>query len=175
MKTNLFRKFTPLTNVLLMVLLFGSFSLGCSKDSGEDTAVTDSVYSGTGNFNFTGDFDMTFIGNITGAKITSGSNGESIPLSFVDSQGKIFFIGLRDDPKMEARTYTMKDIFTEGYASIELSGELYDSGAIGGKGTVTISVLNSSEIKGTVAMKLARPLNTADTVIVNGSFQLKGQ
>jgi hypothetical protein len=158
---------------IAIFLLFIMIFTGCSKEDGG--SILDSAYSGTGNFNFTGDFDMTFIGNVTGAEITSGSNGESIPLSFVDSQGKIFFIGLRDNPKIEARTYTMEDIFTEGYASIELSGELYDSGAIGGTGTVTISTLNSGQIKGTVDMKLARPLNTADTVIVKGSFQLKGQ
>lgn len=170
MKTHIFKKLTPPIRIILMVVWFSSFMLNCSKD---DVPASESVYSGTGNFNFTGDFNMTFIGNVENAKIEKITNGESLPLSFKDNQGKEFFIGIRDNPKIQARSYTMEDLTTEGYAGIELSGEIYDSGSIGGTGTVTITTLNSSKIAGSVDMNLARPLNTADTVVVKGSFELK--
>ena len=85
------------------------------------------------------------------------------------------FIGLRDSEQLSVGKYTLKDITSGGYAGILLEGEIYDSGAIGGKGTVTINTLNAKEIKAVVNMRLARPLNTADTVMVIGSFQLKSE
>ncbi|WP_430965025.1 hypothetical protein [Spongiimicrobium sp. 2-473A-2-J] len=173
MKTQRFKNILTTTRGILTVLLLSVLLINCSTD--EVGSASESAFFGTGNFNFTGDFNMSFVGEVSNARIAQISNGESLPLSFIDSQGKEFFIGLRDNPRIGARAYTMEDLTTEGYAGIELSGEVYDTGSIGGTGTVTLTTVNSSEISGSVDMKLARPLNTADTVVVKGSFQLRSQ
>ena len=161
---------------LMITLALALLFLGCTKGNPiEEEPVGDSVYSGSGNFDFSGDFDMTFVGNVTDTKITKITNGESLPLTFKDAQGKELFIGLRDSEQLSVGKYTLKEITSGGYAGILLEGEIYDSGAIGGKGTVTINTLNAKEIKAVVNMRLARPLNTADTVMVIGSFQLKSE
>jgi hypothetical protein len=158
-----------------VMMLFVTIIAACSKN--DEGHITDSVYSGTGNFNFSGDFNESFIGTVQSTQI-SGSNGvELLPLSFINSQGKELFIGLKS-AKMEARAYNMKDFGSEGYAVYRFSTglfESYDTGALGGEGIVTIDKINGSQINGSVDMRLARPLNTADTVIVTGSFQLKAQ
>lgn len=163
------RKFM-VTTILIMVLV------GCSKsDDGEDI-VSDSVYSGTGSFAFTGDFNESFNGNVDRTKIGEQNGVQMLPMSFVDSQGRGLLVSV-SAPKIIPRKYTLKDFDTStneaGFASIVLNGERYGSDAIGGKGTVTITTVSSKKISGSVAMRLARPLNTADTVLVVGSFELK--
>ena len=168
----IFKKFLALTTVILLV----SIVSGCSKEDNGGVQATDATYSGTGNFNFSGDFTMTFTGSVENTKIVQVADGpESLGMSFVNAQGQELFIGLRS-AKIQARAYTMKELTSsEGYAGIVLSGEVYDSGATGGKGTVTITTVTNKNIKGAVDMRLARPLNTADTVMVVGSFDLKAQ
>lgn len=173
MKTQRFKKTLTAARGIGAVLLLSTLLINCSTD--EVAPASESVFSGTGNFNFAGDFNMTFIGAVSNARIAQISNGESLPLSFIDNQGQELFIGLRDNPRITTRPYTMEDLTTEGYAAIELSGEVYDTGSIGGTGTVTLTKVNAGEINGMVDMKLARPLNTADTVVVKGSFELRSQ
>jgi hypothetical protein len=157
----------------ITIFLFSIAITSCSKDDNANDGLAFS-YSGNGNFNFTGDFNMSYSGSADNVQIAQTNGQESIPISFFDSQGKEFFIGLRGMP-LETRAYTMKTLGDEGYSAIVLEGNIYDSGAIGGKGTVTISTLNKNKIKGSVDMRLARPLNTADTVIVKGTFELNGK
>lgn len=155
---------------VLVGLVIGLLS-NCSKDNTSDEGGYATAYSGTGNFNFTGDFNLTYSGQADNIKITSVEGLESLPITFIDNLGKEIFIGLRSTT-LEIRTYTMKELNSEGYAATILEGELYDSGALGGMGTVSLNILNRNKIKGTVDMRLARPLNTADTVIVKGTFEL---
>lgn len=158
----------------MVIALFFIVVMSCSKEDEGGGAITDSIYSGTGNFNFSGDFNESFLGNVQSTKISEMNGIELLPLNFRNSQGKELFIGLKST-KIEARAYNMKEIDAEGYSAIQFTTGLYDSGAIGGKGTVTITAINGNKINGSVDMRLARPLNTADTVIVKGSFQLKAQ
>ncbi len=166
-----FNGMSRILGIVMMLLLLNVF-LGCSKE--DDGSIVDSIYSGSGSFNFTGDYNQTFSGDVESTKISTSNGIESLPFSFIDNQGEELFIGLRSD-KIEAKTYNMKEIDSEGYAAFQFSTGLYDTGAIGGKGTVKINKINNSQISGSVDMRLARPLNTADTVIVKGSFQLKSQ
>lgn len=145
---------------------------GCQKDDGGP--VTDSIYSGTGNFNFSGDYNESYSGSVQSTQVSSANGIELLPLSFIDGQGRELFIGLKST-RLESRAYDMKNIDSEGYAVFEFPTGLYDTGAIGGNGTVTITTINGATIKGSVNLRLARPLNTADTVIVMGSFQLKSK
>jgi hypothetical protein len=155
----------------IVLALFLIMLLGCSKEG--EGPVGDSEYSGTGSFTFTGDYNESFNGSVS-TQVTDQNGQELLPLSFINDQGEELFIGLRSS-QIEARDYAMKEIDSEGYGVYQFPAGLYDTGAIGGKGTVTLTKLNGDEIKGTVDMRLARPLNTADTVIVKGSFQLKSQ
>jgi len=159
-----------ITTILIIVLL------GCSKDDNSGGPVADSIYSGTGNFTFTGDFNESFIGNVENTKIGEQNGVQMLPMSFVDSQGRGLMVSVTA-PKIISQTYNLQsfDAATNeaGFASIVLSGERYGSDAIGGKGSVTISAVSNKKISGSVAMRLARPLNTADTVVVVGSFELK--
>ena len=155
-------------SIIVIILLFSIF-LSCSKDIGP---ITDKTYSGTCSFTFSGDFNEVYNGSAENTEIIKFEGGESLAINFIDSQERVFFIGIRGS-KLKEQNYTMDDIGSEGYAGIQLSDNVYDTGAIGGNGTVNITALNSKVINGTVDMKLARPLNTADTVIVKGSFQLK--
>lgn len=160
------------TFITSLLICAAMMIIACSKN--DEGLATDAVYSGTGNFDFTGDYNDSFSGNVQNVKITVSNEFELLPLSFINNQGKELFIGLQSS-KLEARVYTMKEIDSEGYAAYQFSTGLYDTGAIGGKGKVTIQKINGSEINGSVDMRLARPLNTADTVVVKGSFQLKAQ
>ena len=156
---------------LITGMLIGSVTLGCTTDEGP--SALDSVYSGAGSFNFTGDYNFTFQGNVSNARIEEINSRESLPLSFTDNQGRELFVGLRGNPNLSARTYNAEDLLSEGFVGITLEGEVYDSGSIGGIGTVTLTKLSGKEILGRVDLRLARPLNTADTVLVKGTFELE--
>ncbi len=172
MKTYQLKKQLHYRLALVFIFALITLTLSCSKT--DEGPAVDSVYSGNGNFIFTGDYNENFSGTVSNTGIQQTNGIELLPLSFRNTQGKELFIGLKSS-KLEARAYTMKEIDAEGYAGYQFANGLYDTGAIGGKGTVTITNINSKEIKGSVDMKLARPLNTADTVIVKGTFQLKAQ
>lgn len=172
MKTENTIKQVPRILKVVLVIALSAFVSSCSK-SGDDP-VGDGVYSGSGNFTFTGDYNESFSGTISNASIQRSNGIELLPLEFRNSQGQELFIGLKSTV-LEVRTYTIKEFDDEGYAGMTFPNGLYDTGAIGGKGTVNLTSVNGREIKGTVDMRLARPLNTADTVIVKGNFALKSQ
>lgn len=160
----------------MAVILFTLVIVGCSKDDNGDAPAGDSVYSGTGNFDFSGDFNESFKGIVDKTKIGEQNGVQNLPMSFLDNQGRGLLVSI-SAPKIQPRTYDLKDFDTAtneaGFASIVLSGERYGSDAVGGKGTVTIINVSHKNINGSVSMRLARPLNTADTVMVVGSFELK--
>ncbi len=159
-------------NSCILTIIIAGFMIltACSTD---EPSASDSVYSGSGSFNFTGDYNMVFQGNVSQTRIEELSSAQSLPLSFIDNQGREFFIGLRGNPDLGARTYKTEDLLSEAFAGITLDQEIYDSGAKGGTGTVTLSRLNGKEIIGRVELRLARALNTADTVLVKGNFDLR--
>lgn len=162
---------------IIAIALLAMVIICCSKE-GEPNEIPagDSEYSGIGNFAFTGDFNQNFQGNIKKTKVGEQNGVQNLPMSFVDNTGKELFMSI-SGPKIEPRTYELQDFDTAtneaGFASIMLSGERYGSDAIGGKGTITIIAASKKKINGSVNMRLARPLNTADTVKVVGSFELK--
>lgn len=162
---------------ILITALYVFVIVSCGKgDDPNETSAGDSVYSGFGNFAFTGDFVESFKADVKKAKVGEQNGVQNLPMSFIDSQGRELFMSI-SGPNIEPRTYELQDFDTAsneaGFASIVLSGERYGSDAIGGKGTVTILTANNKNINGSVNMRLARPLNTADTVMVVGSFELK--
>lgn len=170
MRTNQIRKRLHCSFVTSIIFALTILMLSCSKT--DEGPVIDTSYSGNGNFTFSGDYNEPFNGTVSNTGIQQNNGIELLPLSFVNTLGQELFIGLKSG-KLEARSYTMKEIDAEGYSGFQFPNGLYDTGAKGGKGTVTISNITSKEIKGSVDMRLARPLNTADTVIVKGTFLLK--
>ncbi len=168
METGILKKLSSLSNTLYVLVLLGLFCVGCNKDEIRGG----SVYSGSANFNITGDTTLTFYGTTDDFAIQIENNTEFFPLTFTNDDNLSVFFGIRDIPKIKAQVYSISDITSGGWTAIFLGNNLlFDSKS----GDVKITTLNANKINGSVNLVLSAPFSFGNDLTVKGTFELEAK
>lgn len=110
---------------------------------------------------------MSFMGTVTNAGIVINNGNQLLPFN-LKSGDLTLLVGVNGDPEIKARSYTISGSGGEGWVTISLLDELYDAKS----GTITITTLNSNQIKGSIDVALRALFSFNDDLFIKGDFEL---
>lgn len=157
-----------LKNCCIAVISFClAFTLSCGNDDGLGFNPGNVSYSGTGSFSFTGDTTMNFMGTVDNAGIIINNGNQLLPFNLKNGDLTLL-VGVNGDPEIKARSYAISGSGGEGWVTISLLDEFYDAKS----GVITITTLNSNQIKGSIDVALRALFSFNDNLFIKGDFEL---